>query len=53
MGMMRDAARSTRGRIVIGAIIALVVWQVGLVLVAPGKVATGFKPSARARSTCW
>jgi len=47
MGMMRDAARSTRGRIVIGAIIALVVWKVGLVLVAPGKVATGFTPNAR------
>ena len=47
MGMMRDAVRSTRGRIVIGAIIALVVWKVGLVLLAPSKVMPGFKPNAR------
>ncbi len=47
MGMMRDAARSTRGRIVIGAIIALVVWKIGLVLVAPSKVMPGFTPNAR------
>jgi hypothetical protein len=37
MGMMRDAVRSTRGRIVIGAIIALVLW----------KVMPGFVPNAR------
>jgi hypothetical protein len=47
MGMIRDAARSTRGRIVIGAIIALVIWKVGLVLVAPTKVTPGFTPNAR------
>jgi hypothetical protein len=47
MGMMRDAARSTRGRIVIGAIVALVLWKVGLVLVAPSKVTAGFTPNAR------
>ena len=47
MGLMRDAVRSTRGRIVIGAIIALVVWKVGLVLVAPSKVMPGFTPNAR------
>ena len=45
--MMRDAVRSTRGRIVIGAIIALVIWKVGLVLVAPSKVMPGFTPNAR------
>ena len=44
---MRDAMRSTRGRIVIGAIIALVVWKTGLVLVAPSKVMPGFTPNAR------
>lgn len=47
MGMIRDAARSTRGRIVIGAIIALIMWKTGLVLVAPGKVMPGFVPNAR------
>lgn len=47
MGLMRDAVRSTRGRIVIGAIIALMLWKAGLVLVAPTKVAPGFTPNAR------
>jgi hypothetical protein len=47
MGMIRDAARSTRGRIVIGAIIALMAWKVGLVVAAPGKVLPGFTPNAR------
>jgi hypothetical protein len=47
MGMIRDAVRSTRGRIVIGAIIALVIWKVGLVLIAPTKVMPGFTPNAR------
>jgi hypothetical protein len=47
MGMMRDAVRSTRGRIVIGAIIALVVWKVGLMMLAPSKVMPGFTPNAR------
>lgn len=47
MGMIRDAVRSTRGRIVIGAIIAFVIWKVGLVLVAPTKVMPGFTPNAR------
>jgi hypothetical protein len=47
MGLMRDAVRSTRARIVIGAIIALVVWKVAIVLLAPAKVMPGFKPNAR------
>jgi len=47
MGMIRDAAVSTRGRIVIGAMIALVIWKVGLVLAAPTKVMPGFTPNAR------
>ncbi len=44
MGLMRDAARSTRGRIVIGAVAALVAWKIGLMLLAPGKVMPGFTP---------
>ena len=47
MGLLRDAAASTRGGIVIGAIIALVIWNVGLSLVAPTKVKPGFAPNAR------
>ena len=47
MGMIRDAARSTRGRIVIGAIVAFLVWKVALVLLAPTKVMPGFTPNAR------
>jgi len=47
MGMMRDAVRSTRGRIVIGAFVMLVVWKVGLALLAPTKVMPGFTPNAR------
>jgi hypothetical protein len=47
MSLVRDAVRSTRSRIVIGAIIALVLWKVALVLIAPSKVATGFAPNAR------
>ena len=47
MGLMRDAVRSTRGRIVIAAFFAFVVWKVGLMLAAPGKVMPGFTPSAR------
>ena len=42
MGLLRDAAASTRGRIVIGAIIALVIWKIALVLLAPTKVMPGF-----------
>jgi hypothetical protein len=47
MSLMRDAVRSTRGRIVIGAIVLLVLWKIGLVLLAPTKVMPGFKPNAR------
>ena len=47
MGLMRDAVRSTRGRIVIGAIVALVLWKLALVLLAPAKVTPGFTPNAR------
>ena len=47
MGLMREAVRSTRGRIVIGAVVALVLWKLGLVLLAPAKVTSGFTPNAR------
>jgi hypothetical protein len=47
MGLMRDAVRSTRGRIVIGAVAALVLWKTGLMLLAPTKVAAGFVPNSR------
>jgi len=47
MGLMRDAARSTRGRIVIGAIVLLVLWKLALMLIAPTKVAAGLAPNAR------
>jgi hypothetical protein len=47
MGLMRDAARSTRGRIVIGAVVALLAWKLALLLLAPGKVMPGFTPNAR------
>jgi hypothetical protein len=47
MGLMRDAARSTRGRIVIGAIVLLVLWKLALMLIAPTKVAAGLTPNAR------
>ena len=47
MSLVRDALRSTRGRIVVGAVLALVLWKLGLVLLAPGKVMTGFTPNAR------
>ncbi len=47
MGLMRDALRSTRGRIVMAAIVALALWKIGLVLVAPSKVGPGFTPNAR------
>jgi len=47
MGLMRDAARSTRGRIVIGAVVALLLWKLALLLLAPSKVMPGFAPNAR------
>ena len=47
MGLMRDAARSTRGRIVVGVVLALLAWKLALILLAPGKVMPGFTPNAR------
>ncbi len=47
MSLARDALRSTRGRIVIGAAVAYLAWQAWLVLVAPTKIAEGFPDNAR------
>ena len=47
MGLMRDVARSTRGRIVIGAIVAIVLWKLALLAIAPTKVAPNMTPNAR------
>ena len=47
MGLMRDALRSTRGRIVIGAAVAIVLWKLGLLAIAPTKVAPNMTPNAR------
>ena len=45
--MIGDVLASTRGRIVIGAVLLLLLWKLGLVLIAPTKVASGFTPNAR------
>ncbi len=47
MGLIRDAARSTRGRVVIGAVAAFVLWKIALLLLAPAKVTGAFTPNAR------
>ena len=47
MGLMRQAARSTRGRIVMAVVVAIVAWHAALYALAPGKVAGGFTPNAR------
>ncbi len=47
--MIRDALRSTRGRIVIGLCGLVVAWKIALLLIAPTKVADGFKPNAMGR----
>lgn len=49
MGMMRDALRSTRGRLVIGFFVCLALWHVWLSIAAPGKVAGEFKANAQGR----
>lgn len=46
MGMMRDAARSTRGRLVIGFVACLLLWHAWQYLAAPAKVVGDFKPNA-------
>jgi hypothetical protein len=49
MSLVADALRSTRGRIVITALTALLLWKVSLVLIAPTKVTSGFVPNAQGR----
>lgn len=46
MSLVRDALHSTRGRIVVAAVLALLLWKLGLLLLAPGKVSGDFKPNA-------
>jgi hypothetical protein len=47
MGLMRDAVRSSRGRIVIAAIVLLALWKLALVWIAPTKIAADLTPNAR------
>lgn len=49
MGLMRDAATSSRGRIVIGAIVLLVGWKLAMVALAPRKVADDIQPNSAGR----
>jgi hypothetical protein len=49
MSLVADALRSTRGRIVIGVVVAIAAWKVALMLIAPSKVADGFTPNAMGR----
>jgi hypothetical protein len=46
MSVAREILHSTRGRIVLGALVCYLAWQGWLVLAAPGKIAAGFKPDA-------
>ena len=47
MSMMRDAARSSRGRVVMLVIVAILGWQVWLSAAAGGKVAEGIPEDTR------
>lgn len=49
MSLVRDALRSTRGRLVIGFAVCLLLWHAWLSIAAPGKVAADFKPNAQGR----
>ena len=49
MGMMRDAVRSTRGRLVIGFVACLLLWHAWQYLAAPGQVVGEFKPNAQGK----
>jgi len=46
MSIPRTVLRSTRGRLVFGALLCYLAWQGWLVLAAPGKIAAGFKVDA-------
>jgi hypothetical protein len=47
MSLVRDALRSTRGRVVLAAVAAWLAWQGWLTLAAPGKIAGDFPENAR------
>jgi hypothetical protein len=47
MSMLRDAIRSTRGKIVIAVVAAIVGWQVWLSAAASGKIAEGVNRDKR------
>lgn len=47
MSMLRDAARSPRGKIVVGVIAAVVGWQLWLVATADGKIGEGIAEEGR------
>ncbi len=49
MAMIADAVRSTRGRLVIGFIVCLALWQAWLSFAAPAKVTGDFKTNAQGR----
>jgi hypothetical protein len=47
--MIRDGLRSTRGRLVIGFIVCLALWQAWLSIAAPGKLVGEFRGNAQGR----
>ncbi|TWG96723.1 hypothetical protein L598_002500000310 [Mesorhizobium sp. J18] len=47
MSMLRDAIYSTRGKVVIGVITAIVGWQVWLSVAAAGKIGEGIPQEGR------
>lgn len=47
MSMVRDALASTRGRFVLGAVVAYLGWQAWLTATAAGKIAEGFPETGR------
>ena len=47
MSVLREIVQSSRGRIVLGALVCYLAWQGWLLLAAPGKIASGFKADAQ------
>jgi hypothetical protein len=47
MSVVREILQSTRGRIVLGALLCYLAWQGWLSLAAPGKIAPGLKADAQ------
>ena len=47
MSVVREILQSTRGRIVLGALVCYLAWQGWLSLAAPGKIAPGLKADAQ------